>query len=156
MTTNVTAWSSGRRQFEHLSESIDVACIQEHHVRAQTWPDVEHSMRGLGYKMSGHPADPGVGSGSHGGVAVAVRQFIGLTPDVHVPTGYLSSRLSSVRIGGIIKGGLQVLSIYLKAGIPLLQQLPYLHDLANYIRALSVPWICLGDYNCTPSELQST
>eukprot|EP00971_Amphidinium_carterae_P079500 1572982-Amphidinium_carterae.1 len=66
MTSNVTAWASTRRQFESLVENIDVVCVQEHHVLASSWQDVEHNMQGFGYKTTGHPATPRAGHGSHG------------------------------------------------------------------------------------------
>eukprot|EP00971_Amphidinium_carterae_P310594 6171606-Amphidinium_carterae.1 len=106
--------------------------------------------------MTGHPASPGTGHGSHGGTAIAVRRHIGITPDLRVPTGCLRGRMSSAKIGGIIRGGLHVISVYLEAGVPVRKQLPYLHELAGYIRSLQHPWICLGDFNCTPAELHST
>eukprot|EP00971_Amphidinium_carterae_P351278 6492022-Amphidinium_carterae.1 len=82
MTTNTTA-----RSGENLTTLVDTACIQRN-----TISRFERLM------LAGrHPAAKGEGAGSIGGVAIATKLHVGLSPDFAPPSGCLKGRLASAR-----------------------------------------------------------
>ena len=90
-----------------------------------------------------------------GGNAILARTGIGITPVAEniIPRD-LKHRLQASWIGGICKGGVYILSIYLKDGEGLSEtNFLILEQVATCIKALKGPWIVGGDWNIEPHLL---
>ena len=82
-----------------------------------------------------------------GGNAILARAGIGIAPvGDNVIRDDLRNRIQASWIGGICKGGIYLLSVYLKDGEGLFEtNLFILEQVAIYLKAFKGPWIIGGD-----------
>ena len=91
------------------------------------------------------------------GVGVAVKASVGIRPhDGSVPCEF-AHRICAAWIGGVTRGGIHVVSVYLHDSEGLSERnLALLQTLAAAVRTLRGPWVVGGDWNITPEMLRGT
>jgi ribonuclease HI len=162
---NEPTWKKLREQ-EHaesnsaLSRPVPVAALlcQEHHARAPAFADFQQRSLKSGWKTVGSPAGIGDGGGDSAGVCIAANaQFqlgaaCGLAHDLS-PRGS-EGRLSAAWAGGILRGGIMLLSVYLwhSEGMTA-RNVELLEAAGAAIAQYGGPWVLAGDFNMTPEQL---
>ena len=112
--------------------------------------------RQLGWSMHPTSAKPMAANSASGGTIVAVRRGIGLQPAAETDESY-DHRVGSAWVGGICKGGMHVVSVYMKDSEGLSElNMTILARLAQLVGGFRNPWIVGGDWNMTPAELASS
>eukprot|EP00971_Amphidinium_carterae_P203374 4035797-Amphidinium_carterae.1 len=127
-----SSWGSWKRQSELIVDVADVVCVQELHLSRSSLHDAKHWSLRQGYKMQIEPAKPtDHGHGTMGGVGVGVRPYIGMRAStVSATFDLLQGRVTSAVLGGIVRGGLQIISVYMLSGGTWAQYLPHLEQLS--------------------------
>ena len=156
-TFNPNAWASAE---SYLSvTSADAALLQEtREVSKDKCKKLERGAWARGWSATISLATRTVAGGSSAGVAVLARKGIGLTAGENNVVGDAhSERLHHAWMGGVQKGGVHVISIYLWTGEGLTERnLALLHRLKLLVRTLKGPWVVGGDWNIEPELLQSS
>ena len=156
-TANTNCLESARDKVLPRSKA-DIQLLQETKVR--TKQEAEAAVRGL--RREGWNAhvpvaktnDSGRGSG---GCAVAARLGTGVTPvDADLILPEFRHRISAAHVSAVMKGGIHVISVYLKDSVGLTDyNLRVLQEVAALALTLGTPWIIAGDWNITPDQLQA-
>ena len=104
------------------SDSIFLG-TQEHHVPSRGIDGMAAKVKNLGYKFCATGATPtgNSDSGTSGGAAVCVKSCYGVNPllgidDANHPWTVIPGRAAGVKILGLLRGGIAVISIYLHTG----------------------------------------
>ena len=148
-TTNATSFQSAIDAVV-MRTTADVVLVQEHkllhapsHAIARGWK----SHLPLAWRTAANRASAGVGILSSGG--------IGLQPhDDAIPHEY-SPCIAAAWIGGVIRGGIHCVSVYLRDSEGLSEaNLAILTQLAALLKSLSGPWLVGGDWNLQPELLR--
>eukprot|EP00971_Amphidinium_carterae_P322457 6408680-Amphidinium_carterae.1 len=153
-------WQAWKAQWTALGQADgaevlpDLVMIQEHHLGKARAHDAMQAMATAGLRLAAAPAVPGKGHGTRAGVAVGARMNFGFK-FLSKGQGLLEGRTCAAKIGGLVPGGLTVGSVYLLSGATLTEQLPYLTELAIWIRTFTGPFILGGDWQMEPSDLES-
>ena len=139
--------------------------IQEHHLAGRSVLTAAVKMRKLGYKLCAAAAVPSGKSerGTTGGVAIAVKNCYGIDviqglPDPAAPWTIYPGRAAGVRVQGLIRGGVLVISIYLITGEPPNSEDNWriLSRVGEILAMTKLPFVIGGDFQCSPEELRST
>ena len=146
-----------------LAESKSVFLgVQEHHVPEGGLSDMAGKVRNLGFKFcaTGAVRTGNSDSGTSGGAAVCVKACYGVIAlhgisDPEQPWTVVTGRAAGVKILGMIKGGIVVISLYLHTGQPpnSAENWAILTRVAEVLYECRLPFIICGDFQCTPSEL---
>ena len=92
-----------------------------------------------------------------GGCGVLVRKGTGLCKSTHEIKPSIQHRIHHAWVGGITKGGVHCISVYLRDGENASEgNLEILAEVAILIKSLKGPWIVAGDFNMTPATLATT
>ena len=136
----------------------DVCFVQESRVAGDKLLAAERNAAKAGWSLALEAAaDTDAGSFS-AGVGVAVRSHLGhaKSPLWHGDSR-LEHRVKFSWMGGIIRGGLHLVSAYFWTAEGLSQRnLALLDSLAKALRRLHGPWVLAADWNFTPQELVAT
>jgi ribonuclease HI len=163
---NEPTWKKLREQ-EHaesgeaLERPVAVAAIlgQEHHAKKLAFADFQHRSKKCGWKLHGAPAAKGDGGGDSAGVCIAANaQFelgaaTGLAHDLS-PKGS-EGRLAAAWVGGVLRGGIMLMTIYLwhTEGLSA-RNVELLEAAGAAIAQYGGPWVLAGDFNMPPAELR--
>ena len=157
---NPNAWPA---TLEHLKATrADVILTQE--VKKRGGDEVaaaENSARVAKWSLAIEPCRVTIRDGNSAGVAVGVRNHIGMSTPKTEATKSLSGhqgRFLVKRVGAMCRGGIHCGSIYCHHGIGIAAQanLDFLHSVAGIMGRLIGPWLIGGDWNCTPEQLIAT
>jgi hypothetical protein len=163
-TANVTAWGSGKTLLEWWANGDeplpDFVFLQEHRLKAQGQLDEATARcRHLGWRLFSSPAvSTGPGAlESSGGVAIAVRSFIGAGVAHDFAEGAAAGRALACHCSGLLPRGFVAISLYLHVGRGLKggrpnPNLAILGEVADYLAGLRVPWVIAGDWNLQPQD----
>ena len=149
-----------------LAESKSVFLgVQEHHVPEGGLSNMAGKVRNVGYKFCacGAVRTGNSDSGTSGGAAVCVKASYGVQAlhgisDPEQPWTVVPGRAAGVKVLGMIKGGIVVISLYLHTGEPpnSVENWAILTRVAEILNDCRLPFIICGDFQCTPSELAAT
>ena len=161
-TVNVTSGKPMLRYLKHAASQF--YAVQEHHVPSAGLTGMAVKLKKLGYKFCATPATSTGNSdtGTSGGAAIVVRDCYAVTSiygaKALAPWTIVPGRAAGARIHGLIKGGVLVLSVYLKSGEPPTSALNWatLVKVAEAVNTARLPFIIGGDWQCTPAELRAS
>ena len=138
---------------------------QEHHVPVGGLDSMAVKVRNVGYKFCATGAAPSGNSvnGTSGGASVCVKACYGVNPlhgvnDSDHPWTLVPGRAAGVKILGIIRGGLVVVSVYLHTGEDPNSEANWaiLTRVAEVLNLCRKPFVVCGDFQCTPAALVGT
>ena len=154
-TSNANSWESLKHAM--LSRSMaDVIIAQETKLLSEaSLLSAQRQARKLGWNPTLSRAHRTAQYHGSGGNAILARKGIGIAPIADtVIRADLRHRLQASWVGGVCKGGIYIISIYLKDAEGLSETNMYiLEQAAIYIKALKGPWIIGGDWNLEPHLL---
>ena len=154
-TFNPNAWASAKDVMLH--SPADILALQEVRVHdEEQCRRLEQAARPCGWTASIAPASRTAAGSSSAGVAILARRGIGMADHgaESLPCTH-RDRLSVNWIGGVRRGGMHVISIYLWTSEGLSERnSSLLHHLSLLIGSLRGPWIVAGDWNVEPTVLQ--
>ena len=118
----------------------------------------EDALSSCQWRASIQPCGLGPAGGPSAGVAIGVRQHIGLGQPDSGPMFRANPRLLLRKMGAVCRGGLHLGSVYLRdvVGPTDAANLAILDELAGCLNVLQGPWVVGGDFNMTPEELAGT
>ena len=154
-TVNCTSWSSIKSWLG--STSSHVVLVQEHRLRdSESLGEASNWASSNGWKSIFAAANSAPGGGSSGGVAILVRNFLGL----YIPRGG-SVLVPGRAVQGCVQipGGqsLQVLSLYLHDTEGLSDRnLQLLADVGSNLDVCDMPFLVGADFNMQPDTLKSS
>ena len=136
-----------------MSNQCQIACLQETHVDKGQQNGLQSGLAAVSLESWAHPAEATQGGNSGGLVTVAKS---------HLQTRHLHS--SGAQGKGFVVTGIRfhgwdlaIGNVYLESGKGpgggVNPQI--LAELAVFVQELRIPWILVGDWNCTPEELVS-
>ena len=138
---------------------VQVAALvaQEHHLRGDSWADMQHKARRAGWTAHGAPAVL-CAQKSSAGVCIAVRSKFGSGKPSSLPVdaspGGSLGRLACTWIDGVVRGGLLVISMYLWHSEGLSRRnMELLCAAGDVIIKHGGPWLIGADFNMPPEEL---
>ena len=134
--------------------SADIVVAQEIKIRADArLHSTSRQMWRKGWSTHIQPSLATAANGSSGGTAVATKRGVGMTSHT-IADDYLH-RIASTWIAGVAKGGIHVVSVYLKdmEGIGGTNT-AVLEQLAAHVKTLRGPWVIGGDWNLEPKALR--
>ena len=150
---NVTNYRADVKQWL-VTNQCQVTCVQETHVEKSKQEGLKSGLVAGSLETWAHPAE-GTQGGSMGGLATTAR--------THLQTRYLQTfgdqGKGCIFIGLRFQGWeLAIGNVYLESGTgPGAGVNPgLLSQLAVFVQELRVPWIIVGDWNCSPEELASS
>ena len=136
-----------------LRTSADIVLLQEH--RLLQGQDAQ--ARSRGWKSHLPPAWPTAAGRASAGVGIMACGGIGLAPHADAVPHEYSPRIAAAWVGGVIRGGIHCVSVYLRDSEGLSEaNLAILTQLAALLRSLSGPWVVGGDWNIQPQQLQES
>ncbi len=157
-SANANAWHGA---LDYLKTSAADFCVLQKTRRAagQAVAEAEDAATRHGWHLRMHHAKRLPSMRLSAGVAVAARSHLGtaragVTADV-CPT--YASRIIISWMGAVMHGGFFFVSVYLysKEGLSR-RNLDLPQELARVLRALNAPWVCAGDWNCSPEQLRAS
>ena len=155
LSMNCTVWSSGAIALQQQAKA-DVALIQEHHL-SNNLANEEAWSRKAGWKMKLSPARCTGEGGTEGGVGIATLPHFGLS-SIHQHDKWLAGhrhRAAAMHFGGVLKGGIMVLSTYLQHSVGMSpENWSTLLAIGETVRAMDRPFVIGGDFNMSPEELE--
>ena len=150
---NVTNYRADVKQWL-VTNQCQVTCVQETHVEKSKQEGLKSGLVAGSLETWAHPAE-GTQGGSMGGLATMAR--------THLQTRHLQTfgdqGKGCIFIGLRFQGWeLAIGNVYLESGTgPGAGVNPgLLSQLAVFVQELRVPWIIVGDWNCSPEELASS
>ena len=146
----------GKGALEHLKVTgADICLFQEFRRRdGQQCHDSAAAAKRSGWDLSITAADVTQANRCSGGLAIAARSYMGVSPVPHSHGNDMASRVHVAWIGSICRGGFFLLSIYLWDSEGLSERnLAVLHRAAAIAHSISGPWLIGGDFNLSPTEL---
>ena len=150
---NVTNYRAEVKQWL-VTNQCQVTCVQETHVEGPKQEGLKSGLAAGSLETWAHPAE-GTQGGSMGGLATMAR--------THLQTRHLQTfgdqGKGCVFIGLRFQGWeLAIGNVYLESGTgPGAGVSPgLLSNLAVFVQELRLPWIIVGDWNCSPEELASS
>ena len=152
LQANVTQYRSEIKQWL-VTNQYQIACLQETHVDKGQQNGLQSGLAAVSLESWAHPAEATQG-GTSGGLVTVARS--------HLQTRHLHT--SGVQGKGFVFTGIRfhgwdlaVGNVYLESGKgPGGGANPQiLAELAVFVQELRIPWILVGDWNCTPEELVS-
>ena len=147
-TSNANSWDSLKQAMLSRS-SADIILAQETKLLTESaMLSAQRQARTLGWNPTLSMAHRTAQHHGSGGNAILIRKGIGIAPvGSTIIRDDLRHRIQASWIGGICKGGIYVLSIYLKDAEGLSDTNLYiLEQVAVYIKALKGPWIIGGEW----------
>ena len=159
-TVNPNAWGAGADYMKRTS--ADVILPQEVKLpEGEPCQAAEQAARNAKWKLAIEPCLVTAKGGRSVGVAVVVRNYIGMsTPKAVEASQCLHARghFAMKRVAAMVKGGIHCGSAYLFSGVGVAAKcnLDLLDTMAFTLSGLVGPWIVGGDWNCTPEELRAT
>ena len=156
-TSNANSWESLKHAMLSRS-SADILLAQETKLLTDAaLLSAQRQARSLGWNPTLSMAHRTAQHHGSGGNAILARKGIGITPVADtVIRADLRHRIQASWVGGICKGGIYVLSIYLKDAEGLSETNMYiLEQAAICIKALKGPWVIGGDWNIEPHLLSA-
>ncbi len=157
VTANVSAWHSADTLLRKVA--ADALLMQEHHVVGQDACDRHQASSACRrWRASLQPAAVTHAGGHSAGVGVVVARHTGLALDLDFPSGPAVAHRVQVRHwGGLCPGGVHLVCVYLYDGEGLSRRnMDLLQELAFVITHLRGPWLCGGDFNMTPTQLEES
>eukprot|EP00971_Amphidinium_carterae_P338782 6476289-Amphidinium_carterae.3 len=135
----------------------DVLFMQETHLVQSKQQEALTWLRRHGYKAVHHPAVANAaGTGSAGGVAVAVRAHIGMVPLELPSVDIMAGRWAACKISGVMAGGIACISCYLRVDHTKEELVHELAALLEWTRSLQIPFVIAGDFNATAEQIAQT
>ena len=140
------------------SHASAIKCIQETHVGPQRVKEVDNSLAALGFQSIQEPAGITDKQGTSGGVLIfgpAHRNLRKLHSFMDAGKGFTSDVTSAcLRVRGF---DVAVISIYLlsSVGVHRPANSSILGELCSFVKSLSCPWICAGDWNASLQDMKS-
>ena len=153
-TCNANCLNTAEQQI-FPGSSADVTLVQETKVVVQEQIDAAQTrLRQAGWNAHLQAATRGEGGNPSAGCAVSVRKGIGLVPNGKTTEcENAMPRLAAAWVSAVCRGGICVVSIYLKDSVgPDDFNLKVLHEAASFVNSLEIPWIIAGDWNMEPSS----
>ncbi len=157
-TANPNAWDGAMRYLEMTA--ADAVLVQEVRRRGHQVQGAEREAERAGWKASIREAEVTEANGVTAGLAVAVRKHLGLSRlggGGEECDGDLSARVHVRWMGGVVRGGLHLLTAWphhtegaTERNIDILDQL------ARVIDSVKGPWLVGADWNITPEALLAT
>ena len=156
-TVNPSSLASARNCSFHRT-SADIVVAQELRVLGREAADSEQrALRKEGWNAVINPAWRTAADAGSAGVGVAVRASVGIHPHEGFVPSEFAHRICAAWVGGITRGGMHVISVYLHDSEGLSERnLALLEVLAAALRTLRGPWVAGGDWNLTPQQVGST
>ena len=153
---NITTWGPKAEAFS-TNVQWPIQVLPEHHLRGQRLSDVVGALRHKGYRATASEARPSgrTESGTSGGAMVVARSHIKLIHTILDDGGQPMASSGhdwaavTVRTSGIT---IVVVGLYMTTGWPGSVNQGKLREVANYIMTAGLPFIVLGDFNCTPED----
>eukprot|EP00971_Amphidinium_carterae_P352451 6492602-Amphidinium_carterae.2 len=127
----------------------DAACIQEHRRSKEQRGYDEHWTKQRAGAWFPRPNAQGAG------VGITTKQWLGAVED-DVWHDFPEGRAQGVHINAIILGGIQLVSLYLRAGLAPQAQQDLLEALQTKLLLLPCPWVVGADWQMTPGQLRET
>ena len=153
VTVNVTSFTTGL-QYLRDTEAW-VVCMQEHKVARDDINDASAKARAAGWKAVWGPASHGKNGRTIGGVAVFVKEWIGIMEVKHGISTHHRHVSATVEIAGFPK--LIVSSLYLTTGLGGTgSNLKLLEEVANLVRLEMRPGFIGADFQMDPDVLDGT
>ena len=153
---NGGGWAALRKFMERTSAIV--VCGQEHHLIPSRLDEVSSAMRASGWKLIGHPCFVTEQGGHACGTFVAVRDWCGIRFLEETPcTNDFDTRVTSaiVEIPGL--PAIAFHSVYMQVGIGMVGvNLRILAHIGALMTRVVMPWMVMGDWNCTPESLCKT
>jgi hypothetical protein len=117
----------------------------------------QRALRKEGWNAVINPAWRTAADAGSAGVGVAVRASVGIHPHEGFVPDEFAHRICAVWVGGVTRGGIHVVSVYLHDSEGLSERnLALLEMLVAALRTLRGPWVVGGDWNLTPEQVSST
>ena len=137
-SSNPNSWSSAVER--HLDRSTaDFSFTQETKAREDKIDALALAAWRRGWSTFFGPAKATPLGGTSGGVAVSARKGIGLTPHPHFDEGF-RHRLACAWAGGIMRGGVHLVSVYLQDSIGMTAgNIVVMEQLAAHLASLRGP-----------------
>ncbi len=157
-SANANAWHGA---LDYLKTSAADFCALQETRRAagQAVAEAEDAAARHGWRLRMHHARRLPSLRLSAGVAVAARSHLGSAKAgiaAEVCPAY-ASRIIMSWMGAVMHGGFFFVSVYLHAKEGLSQRnLDLLQELARVLNALDAPWVCAGDWNCSPEQLRAS
>ena len=138
--------------------TADILVLQEHKVHTQLRLDsMQREAQRQGWRMTTALADSTAAGCASGGAAVLGRRRFGMVPHAGCAADGVQHRLQAAWVGVVTRGGLHVVSIWLRHSEGLSEaNLNILAETAALIVTLPGPWVIAGNWNITPAMLQQT
>ena len=149
----------GNKALDYLGATAADACFfQEMKCKVEDLDQQARTAAGQGWRLAGGPAKVTAKDGVSSGVAVAVRGHLSLAqPVTALEPGADATRFCIRWLGSVCRGGLHLISIYLRHSEGLsLANLDIVHSVAAAISDLKGPWLVAGDFNLEPSLLRQS
>ena len=163
LSANISTWGPQAEGYMRSPEMgrFQTVALAEHHVGANSINKLDKLWRQTGFRGTAATAKKSVNSinGTSGGTCMATRNDVAIAAwsreksDVSGRSGFdWSGQL--VRLKG---STVLLVMVYLTNGLAESgENLEKMWELANLIRDRELPFICMGDWNMTPEEMQKT
>ena len=105
-----------------------------------------------------NPCGKGPKGGASAGTFIGVRQHIRLSPSDEADISRINPRLQLQKAGAICRGGLHMVTVYLKDRVEPkhIENIEILDLAARRLSCVRGPWVLSGDLKCEPHELMAT
>ena len=155
-TGNPNCWETARTRFLNRT-SADVTMLQEMRKPEKELAAAQASAGRANWRAHFTPSLTTSKGGASGGTAATARKGIGLIPHEGIVKDGFSHRIGAAWVGGVLNGGVHVISVYLKDGDNMGQtNQAILVEAAALIGTLRGPWVIAGDWNISPDQLRQS
>jgi hypothetical protein len=155
---NYTAWSSKAKSFllhESHREEFSVTIGVEHHLAGDSLKAARKLTYKAGWRSFVNPAVQTSKKGFSGGEWILVKRSVSVAHDRYHPQEAHGWASCTLRVKGF---DFLLVSLYLESG-----QDPFsdtnaakLDNLGRFLKVVSLPYMVVGDWNCTPEQLAET
>ena len=157
-SANTNCWDTAAATVLPRS-SADFMVLQE--TKRIIHPDdptlLQRKGRNLGWNVQASSARPTAAQRASGGCVVGARRGCGISDHANLVSDGFQHRLHLAWVGGILRGGLHLGSIWLKDCEGLSPtNLAILDAAAAALGRIRGPWLLGGDWNITPEELHAS
>lgn len=139
----------------------DSVAIQEAKLATAECADAEQTARNSGWRTAVGPCTITAADGKSAGVAICGRTHVGMKNSIcnEVWPKSLNERFILEHVAAVCRGGIHAGSCYLtswSSGVKDQRNIDTLQLMAGVLNSVKGPWAIVGDWNCTPEELQQT